>query len=64
MPDVHDELRRLVLRARWIRWSLRNYRDGDYKKGTGRHMVLSDRLSRIAPTWEERGGNNASEDEL
>ena len=50
---IHEELHRLVLRARWIRWSLRNYRLGDYRIGS-RHMVLSERLTKAKPTYQQR----------
>lgn len=56
---IHEELDRVILRTRWIRWSLRNYRDGDYRLGkngraAGRMITLSGRLSRHRPTWTER----------
>ena len=52
---IHEELHRLVLRKRWIDWSRRNYRDGDYElHPPGRHIVLSARLNRIKPTWDHR----------
>ena len=53
---IHDELHRLILRTRWINWSLRNFQPGDYELG-GRFFVLSERLSRWKPTWEQRNPN-------
>ena len=56
---IHEELHRLVLRKRWIDWSLRNYRAGDYRLyPPGRMQVLSDRLTRIKPMWEQRHMEN------
>lgn len=56
---VHEEVQRLVLRARWLRWSLRNYRSGDYRWPGGRHVRLSGRLTKARPMWCER---HAAED--
>jgi hypothetical protein len=62
MPDhlpIHEELHRLILRKRWIRWSQRNYKFGDYMlyaggKIGGRHVMLSMRLTMAKPTYEQR----------
>ena len=51
---IHEELHLLILRSRWIKWSLRNYEPGCYKMPDGKHIRLSARLSEFAPTWEER----------
>ena len=58
---IHEELHRLVLRKRWINWSLRNYRFGDYMLNGGRHIVLSKRLTDAKPTWEQRNVPNGEE---
>jgi len=52
--NIHDELHRLVLRKRWIRWSLKHYRLGDYNFPNGRHIILSRRLADFKPTWKQR----------
>jgi hypothetical protein len=52
--NINAEFHRLVLRARWIRWSLRNHQPGDYKVPTGRHIRLSARLTAWRPTWQQR----------
>ena len=53
--NIHEELHRLILRKRWILWSQRNYRWGCYKRdGTGKHSILSERLSAVKPMWEQR----------
>jgi len=54
MLGIHEEMHRLVLRSRWLRWSLRNYTPGCYREGYGRHWVLSERLARWRPTWAQR----------
>lgn len=54
MIDLHEDLHRLILRKRWMRWSKHNYRQGDYRYPDGRHMMLSARLTRSKPTFDER----------
>lgn len=49
---IHDKLHALVLRKRWIRWSRRNYRHGDYSLRGGRMQRLSARLTK----WRPIGG--------
>lgn len=66
---IHEELDRLVLRKRWIRWSLRNYKYGDYRLGrngkrVGRHVILSERLTRWKPTFEQRSQGEVQECEF
>lgn len=58
---IHEELGRLVLRARWIRWSLRNYSPGVYRLRDGKHIALSRRLTEFKPTWDERQQEELSE---
>jgi hypothetical protein len=60
--DVHDELNRLILRQRWIKWSLKNHRPGDYNLKRGRHIMLSRRLTAWRPTWCQR--NNVEREVL
>ena len=62
--NIHDEIHRLILRVRWIRWSLRTYKYGDYALSPpGRHQVLSERLATWMPTWAQRQPE-AEEDEM
>ena len=56
---IHDELHRVVLRTRWVRWVDRQLRDRPWQAGQvdvrAAHFVkLSDRLTKWRPTWEER----------
>ena len=58
---INEELHRLILRKRWLRWSLRNWKPGYYRYSSnpnsdelGRHLILSARLTRWKPTWAER----------
>ncbi len=52
--DIHEEVHRLILRSRWLRWYLRYPNDGPPKKTEKKLMRLSQRLSRWKPCWEER----------
>jgi hypothetical protein len=55
---ITEELRRLLLRTRWIRWMNRRLRCVRSLEDFNDHMKqacrLSIRLSKIAPTWAER----------
>jgi len=55
MTDIHEGINRLVLRRRWILWSLRNYRPGDYFAKGGRHIMLSERLHKWKPILKPPG---------
>lgn len=48
---VCEEMQRLVLVSRWIRWALRNYRAGEFANLSSRMRQLS---ARLKPTWEQR----------
>jgi hypothetical protein len=52
--DIHEELDRVILRTRWIKWSMRTYQPGDYDVPDGRHLRLEKRLEDAKPTWEQR----------
>ena len=64
--NIHEELHRLVLRQRWIRWSLRNYKPGDYRRNgpKGRMQILSERLTAAKPTFWNRPENDENVDEM
>ena len=49
---IHEGLFRIILRQRWIRWSLRNWKPGCYGPG-GRHVIRSQRLHRWKPLAEK-----------
>ena len=57
--NIHDEMHRLVLRSRWIRWSLKRFKEGDRRYRW--RLRLSGRLSRWRPTWEQRHQNDVRE---
>ena len=57
---IHEEIHRMILRKRWINWSVNNYSFGDYAKG-GRHVKLSQRLTAWKPNWMQRPENNQTE---
>lgn len=56
--DLHEELHRLVLRARWCNWLIRSGRNPSSR----RVRVLSKRLDRWKPTWELRHINDDWDD--
>lgn len=58
--DIHERLNRIVLRKRWILWSLRNLKHGDYRPN-GRHMKLSARLQAAKPIGIYTGKFDADE---
>jgi len=47
--NIHDALHRLVLRARWVKWLLREKYRRIHNGGITRSCRLSDRLHRFAP---------------
>ncbi len=50
---INEEMHRLVLRGRWVKWV--NRTNAVRRMGPFRLVVLSERLSRWRPVWDQRG---------
>lgn len=52
--NIHEELHRLVLRHRWMRWALRYGKQNGFRPHLTYFLRLSRRLTRHKPIWSER----------